>query len=212
MWTALTVTIGAQLAVLPIILAHFATVPLLSPLANLLAAPLVTAATVLGGIGAITGIGPVLDLGLMAARGVLTVASTAAGWPQVGLGGVVIAALAAVGFAFAGPLRPFLGVAACAGLVAWGVPAPPPSDPAVVFLDVGQGDAILIRRPPDVVILVDGGRDVSVLESALRRHGVGDIDVVAVTHGDADHAGGLQGVVERHRVGRDLVPGGPGPW
>ncbi len=208
LWTALTVTIGAQLAVLPIVLAHFATVPLLSPLANLLAAPLVTAATVFGGIGAITGIGPVLDLGLMAARGVLTVAATAAGWPQVGLGGVVIAALAAVGFTVAGPLRPFLGVAACAGLVAWGVPAPPPSDPAVVFLDVGQGDAILIRRPPDVVILIDGGRDVSVLESALRRHGIGDIDVVAVTHGDADHAGGLQGVVERHRVGEIWYPEG----
>ena len=208
LWTALTVTVGAQVAVLPIILVHFDTVPLLSPVANLLAAPLVTAATVLGGIGAITGIGPVLDLALMAAGGVLTVASTAAGWPQLGPGGVVITGLAAVGFAFAGPLRPFLGVAACAGLVAWGVPASPPSEPAVVFLDVGQGDAILIRRPPDVVILVDGGRDVAVLEGALRRHGVGEIDVLAVTHGDADHAGGLQGVVERHRVGEIWYPEG----
>jgi competence protein ComEC len=93
-------------------------------------------------------------------------------------------------------------------LVAWGVPASPPSEPAVVFLDVGQGDAILIRRPPDVVILVDGGRDVAVLEGALRRHGVGEIDVLAVTHGDADHAGGLQGVVERHRVGEIWYPEG----
>ncbi len=208
LWTALTVTVGAQLAVLPIILAHFDTVPLLSPVANLLAAPLVTAATVLGGIGAITGIGPVLDLALMAAGGVLTVASTAAGWPQLGPGGVVITGLAAVGFAFAGPLRPFLGVAACAGLVAWSMPAATPSEPAVVFLDVGQGDAILIRRPPDVVILVDGGRDVAVLEGALRRHGIGEIDVLAVTHGDADHAGGLQGVVERHRVGEIWYPEG----
>ncbi len=208
LWTALTVTVGAQLAVLPIILVHFDTVPLLSPVANLLAAPLVSVATVLGGIGAITGIGPVLDLALMAAGGVLTVASTAAGWPQLGPGGVVITGLAAVGFAFAGRLRPFLGVAACAGLVAWGVPASPPSEPAVVFLDVGQGDAILIRRPPDVVILVDGGRDVAVLEGALRRHGVGEIDVLAVTHGDADHAGGLQGVIERHRVGEIWYPEG----
>ena len=105
LWTALTVTVGAQLAVLPIILAHFDTVPLLSPVANLLAAPLVTAATVLGGIGAITGIGPVLDLALMAAGGVLTVASTAAGWPQVGLGGVAAVGLVAVGFAIAGRLE-----------------------------------------------------------------------------------------------------------
>ncbi len=36
LWTALTVTVGAQIAVLPIILAHFDTVPLLSPVANLL--------------------------------------------------------------------------------------------------------------------------------------------------------------------------------
>jgi competence protein ComEC len=208
LWTALTVTLGAQLAVLPVVLVHFDTVPLLSPMANLVAAPLVTAATVLGGIGAITGLGPVLDLALLAARAVLTVASTAAGWPQVGLGGVVIAGMAAVGLALAGPVRPILAVAACAGLVAWGLPVPPPADPAVVFLDVGQGDAILVRRPPDVVILVDGGRDTAVLESALRRHGVGKIDVLAVTHGDSDHAGGLQGVVDRHRVGEIWYPEG----
>jgi competence protein ComEC len=48
---ALAVTMGAQLAVAPLLLAAFGSVPLFSPLANLFAAPLVAASTMLGAVG-----------------------------------------------------------------------------------------------------------------------------------------------------------------
>lgn len=208
LWAVLLGTAGAQLAVLPILLARFGTVPLLSPIANVVAVPLVTTATVVGGIGALTGFAPALDLGLVAAGGVLVVASVAAGWPQLGVVGVLGVGAVAASFWLGRRLRPVLAGVAAAALIAWGLPVGPPDFPVVVFLDVGQGDAILIRDPPSSVVLVDGGPDPLVLGLALRRHGVGAIDLVVVTHGDADHAGGLQGLVGERSVGAIWYPAG----
>jgi competence protein ComEC len=85
----------------------------------------------------------------------------------------------------------------------------PPSVPTVVFIDVGQGDAALLRDPSGAVVLVDGGRDPVVLADALRRHGVRRIDLLVVTHGDFDHVGGLEGVFSTISVGRLWVPNQP---
>ncbi len=52
-WRALAITVGAQLAVAPLLVAHFGGVPLLSAPVNLVAAPLVASATVLGALGAV---------------------------------------------------------------------------------------------------------------------------------------------------------------
>ncbi|MGD2101342.1 MAG: ComEC/Rec2 family competence protein, partial [Acidimicrobiia bacterium] len=56
---ALAVTAGAQLAVAPLLLLHFGSVPLMSPIVNLVAAPLVTAATTLGAVG-VAGVIPLI--------------------------------------------------------------------------------------------------------------------------------------------------------
>lgn len=76
-------------------------------------------------------------------------------------------------------------------------------------LDVGQGDALLLRSPGGRVILVDGGPDPLALTSHLgrilpfwRRR----IDLVVVTHGDSDHLAGLVPVVERYRVDYVMEP------
>lgn len=81
----------------------------------------------------------------------------------------------------------------------------------VAFLDVGQGDAILIESPTGRQMLVDGGRDRSVLRELPRIMGPFDrsLDVVVGTHPDADHIGGLPGVFERYRVASYLEPGIP---
>ena len=79
----------------------------------------------------------------------------------------------------------------------------------IYFLDVGEGDAILLRTPGGRVVLVDGGHDPLTLTSHLgqilpfwqRR-----IDLVIATHADHDHLAGLIPVVERYRVGRALEP------
>ena len=56
LWSALGATLSAQVAVVPLLLLHFQTVPLLAPLANLMAAPVVTIATIFGGVGVLSGV------------------------------------------------------------------------------------------------------------------------------------------------------------
>lgn len=72
----------------------------------------------------------------------------------------------------------------------------------VTFLDVGQGDAILIESPTGRQVLIDGGKGNSVLGSLNRVMGFfdRDIDMVVATHPDADHIGGLVDVLKRYRI------------
>ena len=73
----------------------------------------------------------------------------------------------------------------------------------VHFLDVGQGDAILIETPNNRQVLVDAGRGIKVLgalDMILPAHDR-DIDVVVMTHPDADHIGGFVPVLRQYEVG-----------
>lgn len=72
----------------------------------------------------------------------------------------------------------------------------------VHFMDVGQGDAILVQTPDGVQALIDGGPDSSVLRELSRELGYFDrsIDVIVATHPDKDHIGGLADVFERYAV------------
>ena len=79
---------------------------------------------------------------------------------------------------------------------------------AVHFIDVGQGDGVLIETPDNRRILIDGGARTSNI--AFK---VGDmlpfydkrIDVVISTHADSDHIGGLIDVLDRFEVGAVIV-------
>ncbi|MBI4114570.1 MAG: MBL fold metallo-hydrolase [Candidatus Niyogibacteria bacterium] len=72
----------------------------------------------------------------------------------------------------------------------------------VAFLDVGQGDAMLIDTPGDKQILIDGGSNKKVLSELGKMMPFYDrsIDVVIATHADADHIGGLPDVLARYDV------------
>lgn len=78
--------------------------------------------------------------------------------------------------------------------------------PSVTILDVGQGDAILIRQGPQA-ILVDCGLEGS-LSSALARNHVYHLDAVVITHLHDDHYGGLDDLVGL--IGVDAVYVGEG--
>lgn len=111
------------------------------------------------------------------------------------------------------------GLVVAAGWWAWLV-APRPL--VAVFLDVGQGDAVLIRTPAGVTALVDGGgyrmrdgveifnagRDVIV--PYLRREGVRRVDAVILTHPHDDHLAGLVALVDSLPVGVAIDNGRPG--
>jgi competence protein ComEC len=89
-----------------------------------------------------------------------------------------------------------LPVALVAGLLVTFGPAARPVVPELVMLDVGQGDALLLRHRGRAV-LVDGGGWLGadfggrVLLPALAAQGVRRLDAVVMTHPDRDHCGGL---------------------
>lgn len=107
----------------------------------------------------------------------------------------------------------------------------------VAFLDVGQGDAIAIRSPANRWILVDaGGRSATFgvqtgvgpvgrtstwdagarrVNPWLDRRGVDELEVLALTHADADHVGGAAAVLAAKRVRSVVGPAraaGGGPF
>ncbi len=86
-----------------------------------------------------------------------------------------------------------------------------PADPAVTvsFFDVGQGDSILVEGPTGIEMLIDGGKDRSVVRELPKVMGPLDrsIDIVVATHPDADHIGGLPDVLSRYRVSTILTSG-----
>ncbi|HYC82952.1 MAG TPA: ComEC/Rec2 family competence protein [Candidatus Paceibacterota bacterium] len=81
----------------------------------------------------------------------------------------------------------------------------------VHFLDVGQGDAILVETPGGNQMLVDGGADKKVLTRLGQELPFYDrsIDLVVATHPDADHIGGLPEVFSRFKISGFLGPQAP---
>ncbi len=77
--------------------------------------------------------------------------------------------------------------------------APRPND--LEFLDVGQGDCAALRYEGVTILIDDGpvshlgsGRQVAVTR-ALRRRGVDSVDLILLSHPDADHIGGTSALI-----------------
>jgi competence protein ComEC len=76
----------------------------------------------------------------------------------------------------------------------------------ISFISLGQGDCILIQTPSGKTMLVDGGPPVrfddhSLLVEYLWTEGIKRIDVMVLTHPQADHIGSLESVVNHFPVG-----------
>lgn len=99
-------------------------------------------------------------------------------------------------FIFAGILAVF--ITACFLLQ----PAKNDDKAHIYMLDIGQGDSFLIVAADGKKLLIDGGRDTTVLSQLSKVLPINDntIDVMIATHPDADHIGGLQYVLQRYHV------------
>ncbi|MEA3272697.1 MAG: MBL fold metallo-hydrolase [Patescibacteria group bacterium] len=77
----------------------------------------------------------------------------------------------------------------------------------VVFFDIGQGDAVLIRTPNGDDILIDGGPNSRVVQKLGEYLPFfdKDIELVILTHPHADHLTGLIDVMERYDVEKVLT-------
>ncbi|HEX7001295.1 MAG TPA: DNA internalization-related competence protein ComEC/Rec2 [Trueperaceae bacterium] len=229
---ALGASIAAQLPSLSLVAGTFGSVPAFSPLVNLIGVPLSALLVPLGFLAGLVGLAweplaaGVNAIVLPIARGLIALADLGArlpviGWPHVEwLGHLCWAAfVVALWLAARRRLRPsrVLLVTLVAAVVptAAGSARPPPD---VWFLDVGQGDATLIRLRGGYDVLIDGGGtpfsdfDVGerVVLPALRALGVRDLDAVIATHPDADHVEGLLSLLRDVPVGT-LVTGPPTP-
>jgi competence protein ComEC len=92
-------------------------------------------------------------------------------------------------------------VAAVAGVLALvggrGATAPGPGELRVDVLDVGQGDAILLRPAGAPAILVDAGPAGDDVAGNLDDLGVHELGALVLTHPDFDHVGGVPALVAR---------------
>lgn len=218
---AVAVPMAAQLACMPVVAALSGRVSLVAVLANLLAAPAVGPATVLGLSGALTGLawpagGRLLGhlagwcvawIVLVARRGA-SVPTPAVDWgtgPWALAALTVLSALALV----AAPRflrRRVTGLACSVALVVVvlvRLPTPgwPPAGWVLVACDVGQGDGLVLNAGGGAAVVVDAGPDPALMDRCLRRLHVTRVPLVVLTHFHADHVTGLPGVLRGRSVG-----------
>lgn len=77
----------------------------------------------------------------------------------------------------------------------------------ITFLDVGQGDSVLIQTPYQQNVLIDGGPDNTLVQKLGRKLPFYDrtIDLIIITHPQSDHFFGFIDVLERYTVERIIT-------
>ena len=83
----------------------------------------------------------------------------------------------------------------------------------VVFLDVGQGDAIFIEAPNGNQVLIDGGPNKAVLRELAKQMPFYDrsLDGIIVTHPHLDHYGGFADVINNYKINFEMDSGNDNP-
>ncbi len=203
---ALAASAAAQLFALPWALPAFHLLSPLAPFFNLIAVPWIAVALTLGlGWSALAAIRPEAAAGLLplleGTAWPLHLWAALPSGPGIGLP-LTLSRSGALALAAAlGLCLRRARLAALAGLVlllalAWREMRPPSRHPELAMLDVGQGEAILLRDGAEA-LLVDGGGwrgagiGQRVLLPALTRLGVRRLRALVLSHPDLDHCGGL---------------------
>jgi competence protein ComEC len=231
---ATAITLAAQLATLPILVAMGGAAGWVAVPANLAAMPAVPPVTILGLLAAV--LAPALPgLAALAAQiaawpagWIAMVAHAAAGLPAPGLplpsgwpGLVVLAGLAAT---LAGlragwrrlpatmlPRARVVAAVVSVTAVVVGTALPPdrrgwpPAGWIAVMCDVGQGDALLLRAAERSAVVVDAGPDPDLVDGCLADAGIDTVPALVLTHFHADHVRGVAGVLRSRAVAQVLV-------
>lgn len=229
---ALAATVAANLATLPLVAHHFNQIAWVGLFANFVVTPIIGGLLV--PMGLLTAVWVLLGGGIapLWAEMIHGVAEAAMGlvsffesWPGAAvyvpspppilIGLAYFVMVAAVTQAWR--VRRIVVAAAVFGivLIAWSLSFfMPDGRLEVAFLDVGQGDAAVVRLPDGKSILIDGGVLVDRFDAGrlavapyLWDQGVRRIDLVVGTHMQADHLGGLGSILSEFPVGRVITNG-----
>lgn len=223
----LPVTIAAQLGVMPIAMYHFREISIVSVLANVIVVPLIAPILSLGIIGFLLScVSNIIAFPVFAVLDFLLrlVINTVSFFANISFSSL------SVGISISGVIclygilatliiymrkkesvfKPrtlvFISLIIPIVLIWWRIGASlPPREFRATFLDVGQGDAIVVRAPDGASVLIDGGQDPRVLKDLLLDEGVCKIDLLVLSHPHADHLNGLIEVAQRSSIGSVLV-------
>jgi competence protein ComEC len=221
----LAVAAAAHLVTMPLIAGISGRISLVAIPANLLAEPVVAAATILGVLAALTSVIwlPIgtgfAQLAGWPCRWLVQVADyfgslpgATVPWPAGVAGGLLLAAVvAAVGWLcrWRSPRALLATVTAVALLMQ--IPARsvlagwPPPGWLVVGCSVGQGDSLALNAGDGAAVVVDTGPDPVAADRCLRQLGISRIPLLVLTHFHLDHVGGLAGVLHQRQLGRVLT-------
>jgi competence protein ComEC len=227
LWDVLVVAVACGLVTAPVVWLHFGQVALWTVPANVAAEPAMPPLISLSLAAA--AIEPVLPgaatalawLAGWCAAWIAFVARVVAGWPSAQVESPLVIAVAAALVGAVVLLRRLpryrrrsaaaalvsvaltLAGAACAfrPLPSWA----PPSGLRVTFLDVGQGDSVLLEVPGGAVLFDQGPPEANVA-GQLRGLGLRSLTAIVLTHPQRDHIGGAADVLGRLRVGAVADP------
>lgn len=213
----LSLTLAASIPITLLTASLFSQVSLLSPLANLIAAPFFTLICVLGLIIVIAALAMpflgsfCLPLILFLAQAFTDLIRLMAQVPYAAIPCSVDLMLALVVSFFVFVIfwvwwpqlsrLTILGGSALAtgGLLLYLTFSPYFHHDEIIMLDVGQGDAFLVRSQGKTVLIDTGNRDSDLLKG-LGRHQVYALDAIVISHADDDHCGSLSALKGYVRV------------
>lgn len=229
---AVAVPLAAFVATVPIIAGISGQVSLVTVAANVLAAPVVAPATVLGVVAAVGAMvvpvlaeaavwlaGPEVSWLVLVAQEAASVPGAVVGWPGGWWGGLAAALVCAGGVAvtrsrmvLTALTAVLAGVAVVAVPVVIVTPGWPPSRWVFVACDVGQGDGLVLSTgEPGGAVVVDTGTEFGDIDDCLDRLDVERVPLVVLSHLHADHIGGLAAVLDGRSVGGIAVGEGRAP-
>ena len=219
---ALAIPLAAQLACQPVLILLAPSIPVFGVVANVLAGPAAPAATVVGLIACLTlAFLPPLGVAIAhvawvpaawiaaTARFFAELPGSRLGVVEGWLGVAVVAAITVVGLIALMTRQPrwravttsVLAIVTVATIgsglgTAVRVGLSRPADWQIAMCDIGQGDAALIRDGPDIAV-IDTGPDHELMTECLDDLGIGQVDLLVLTHFDLDHVGGASALIGR---------------
>ena len=225
---AVLMTLSIQIGILPVTLYYFNSFPVFSILANLIIVPLVSILTILGIVicilsftwasaAAITGL--IIDF---ICSNVLDITNIISKIPYSNLNiitpNIIVIFLyyLVVGAIFKlivikDRYKRAVNYLVIVSLISYTIYGLIPTDLQISFIDVGQGDSILISTPDRKHILIDGGGKLQnsyssidigqdIVKPYLYKHGINKLDMVISTHGHEDHINGLISLMDSIRI------------